>query len=118
MKNWLTGIKTWMEGRKTYILAAVVCLVADVLVWLHRLTPDMALSLALFALSGFAATFRAALQRHHEEVLMGLTYVAEAGADVAAHKLPAAVIAGEQAVETAVNLGTEIKQEASTNEPA
>ena len=118
MKNWLTGIKLWLEGRKTYILAVVVCGVVAVLVWLHKLTPETALSVALFALSGFAATFRDALERHHNEVLMGLTYVAEAGVDVAAHKLPAAVIASEQAVETAVKLGTEIKQEASDHEPA
>ena len=111
MKIWLSNIRTWATGRKTYLLSALVILVALVLVFFHRLTPETAFTVALVAIGLFAATFRAALQTHHDETLQVLREVAIVGTDVATHNLGAALAVGTQAVQDGAKLDVEIEQE-------
>jgi hypothetical protein len=106
MKVWIG----WLEGKKTYILAGAVCLVVLVLVYLGRLTPTTAMAIALLALGGFAATFRAALAAHQEDLLDLLQAVAATGVAVAAHNSGAALKAGAAAVEDGARVEQEIEQ--------
>ena len=104
-------MKKWLTGRKTYLGAILVVAIAAGLVFFHRLTPQVALAVALFALSLFAATFRAALQRHHDEAMEVLSEVAIAGAAVAARNVSGAMSAGAAAFEDGAKLDSEIKAE-------
>jgi hypothetical protein len=113
MKNALLKLKGWMAGRKTYLLAGAVCLVAGVLVFFHKLTPATALTVALFALGGFAATFRAALQTHHDQSLLVLQDVAAVGAAVATHHTASTIDPLLlNAAKDSYTLASEIQQEA------
>ena len=100
------AFRDWMAGKKTYLLAGVILLVAAMLGLRDELTPETATFLLVVSVPGFAVTFRSALMRHHQEELMILEELAETGAAVAARNLPAAVedvvkvaAAGERLVE-------------------
>jgi len=109
MKNAFTKLMGFLVGRKTYILAGVLCLATAVLVYTGRLTPTVALGTLLIALGGFAATFRNALQRHQEDSLRLLADIAAVGVAVKNHKdiQPAVTTAAKDGYV----LGEEIEQE-------
>jgi hypothetical protein len=78
----MTAIWGWLAGRKTYILAGLVVLTILVLVFLGRLTPEAAYTIALTALAGFAVTFRSALADHQAQVISVLMDVGQLGVAV------------------------------------
>ena len=113
MRVILGRIAGWLAGRKTYLVAGVIVAVTVALVFFGRLTPTTASEILVFGVSAFAVTFRSALQRHQDEVLMLLTLAAKAGEAAAAHNSAAAGAAGLQVVKQGVTLVQEIKLETS-----
>jgi hypothetical protein len=107
----LRGIWGWMEGRKTYALAGIVFLAVLGLTFAGRLTPSTASTVALFAVSGFAMTFRSALGRHQAEQLAILQEIAAAGLAARQHNRPAAVASLVQAAEQGAQLAGEVSKE-------
>jgi hypothetical protein len=75
-------IRERLAGKKTYILAALLVVTVLVLVYLGRLTPTAALTVALVFAGLLSASFRSAIEQHHVEVLNMLIGISEAGADV------------------------------------
>lgn len=109
-------MKSWLEGKKTYIAAVLVAAVTIVLVGLGKLSPAAATTVGLLAASVFAATYRAAIERHHEEVLATMVAVSEAGADLAHHNMPGALKAGEAAAQSGLRLVQEVKAETAESQ--
>jgi len=101
----------WMAGRKTYLVAGMVLLTLVALVFLGRLTPDTGVALVTLAAAGFAATFRAALERHQKEEIALLQSIALAGAAAAAHNVPGAIRAAEAAIPQGAQLAEELSKE-------
>jgi hypothetical protein len=111
------ALRRWLEGRKTYIGAAVVFATAFVLVFFGKLTPTTATAILLFALGIFSVTFRstlAKLQNHQAEIVAGLQEVAIAGAAVASRNPSAALAATVEVVKASVKLDAEIETEAGS----
>ena len=104
-------MKVWLEGKKSYLVAVLMVFATLLLVAIGKLTPETATAVLMVSLGLFAATFRAALERHHEEVLATMIAVSEAGGALATHNVPAALKAGEQAVADGAKLATEIQAE-------
>ena len=109
---------SWMAGRKTYLMAGVVFLATVTLVFLGRLNPTTASAVVLFAISGFAATYRSALARHQEEEIAILVTIANAGKAAAARNSPALISAATQVVEQGTKLAGEIAQEQKEDQKA
>lgn len=105
------GLVTWAKGKKTYLLAGLLVMVALVLVFVGKLTPQLAFMLLLMALAGFAVTFRLALARHSDQVLQFLTSVAAVGVAARKHDREAELAAAESAALTGAELGAEIEQD-------
>ena len=84
---------------KTTLLATLLAGTVCALVYLGKMTPDTACTIALFALAGFAVTFRDALATNQVKILALLDDVAVAGAAARTHnraaQLAAAVAAAE-----------------------
>jgi len=113
MKNTLLKLLGWLEGRKTYVLVTLICLTAVALVFFRQVTPATALAVALVFLGLVAASFRAVLEKHHDEVLQGLTEVAALGAAVATHKTGAIEPLAVAVAQDGYALGSEIEQEST-----
>jgi hypothetical protein len=103
--------RDWLAGRKTYLLAAVLVQAVLVLVFLGRLTPETAAALGLLAASGFAVTFRSALERHQAEEIALLQDVARAGGAVAVHNNAALVSDVVKTVEDGIVLAAKVNEE-------
>ena len=108
------ALRHWLVGRKTYLLAAALAVATLALLFAGRLNAHAALVLLLFAAFGFPATFRAALERHHDETLTLLEELAETGAAVAVHNMPGALADGEAAMKLGSAIVDECRQEAQT----
>jgi hypothetical protein len=104
----------WMAGRKTYIMAGLVLAVTFTLVFLQRLTPTTAFAVVMFAVSGFAATFRSALQRHQAESVAILIDIAAAGKAAAGHNSVALGGSLMQAAQDSGKLADEIHAESAS----
>jgi hypothetical protein len=87
----------WLRGKKTYLVAGLTMAAVLLLVFLGKLTPATGISVALFAISLFGVTFRAAMEQHHEEILVVLEDVAQAGLAFAGHNTAKLLAAAEQA---------------------
>ncbi len=107
----MRSMQQWLMGRKTYLLSGVLAIATLALLMAGRLNAHTALVLLLIAAFGFPATFRAALDRHHDETLTLLEELAETGAAVAIHNLPAAVASGEAAAKLASVIAAECRAE-------
>lgn len=81
----------WLNGKKTYLLAAAIGVAVVVLVVLGYMTPELAINIAMLALPAFAVTFRSALATHQKATLAVLTDIAQAGLAYRTHN-PAALI--------------------------
>ncbi|HEY4358259.1 MAG TPA: hypothetical protein VGN16_21110 [Acidobacteriaceae bacterium] len=97
----------WLVGKKTYLIAAAVCLATGGLVFAGRLTPETACAVGLFALGLFAASFRSALQTHQEDTMQLLRDLAGMGMSVSTRNVPQAIAAGARVVKDAAVLATE-----------
>ena len=104
-------MEKWLAGRRTYILAGLIVSTAVLLVFLGELTPETASAIALIALGGFAASFRAALDRHQAETIQVLREVALAGMEMSARNVPALIAATSQAVQDGAKLADECGKE-------
>ena len=98
-------------GKRTYLLAGALAFATLFLLLAGRLTADTALALLLFAAAGFPATFRAALERHHEESLLLLEELAETGVAIAGRNLPKAEAMGRAVISQATTLAGECQKE-------
>ena len=109
--------RSWLIGKKTYLLAGVLLLATLALLFTGHLSPTTALTLLLFAAAGFPATFRAALEHHQKEELALLVQIAATGVAVSGRNIPAALKLGELAAEESLALARELQQE-TAGEPA
>jgi len=107
----MRSISGWLAGRKTYLLAGVLVSVLLTLVFLGKLTPEIAAGLSTLAVGGFAVTFRSALERHQAEEVELLRDIALAGSMAVAHNALGALKIAQQAVPQGVQLVEELKQE-------
>jgi hypothetical protein len=107
----MVKLRVWLNGKKTYLLAGAILAATAVLVATGKLTPTTALTLLLVAAGGFPATFRAALQSHHNEELTLLTHIALTGVDIASRNMPAALKDGSAAATDGLHLVQELQPE-------
>ena len=107
----LRGFSDWLAGRKTYLLAGVTILVLLFLVFLGKLTPESGCVLVAFAVSGFAVTFRHALERHHQAEVSLLLDIATAGLAYRQHNRGALASAAEAALHDGTGLATDLNKE-------
>lgn len=102
-------MKNWLEGKKTYILAAVYGVVTILLVGFGELTPEAGTAVLLFGVSLFAVVFRAALEQHKAEVLQAVEEVAAAGVALRAGNRSSALQDAEAAVVDGVKVEGEVQ---------
>ena len=101
-----------MEGKRTYFVAGWFVVAALVAGATGRATPRVLQSLLIIAVCGLAATFRSALERHHEEEMELLEELAETGACLASRDLPKAAASAARAASVGIELVQEVKEEA------
>jgi hypothetical protein len=102
LEGWMTEIRIWLLGKKTYLLAVLLVVTVLALVLLGRLTPETALTVALVFAGLLSASFRSAIELHHAEVMDVLEEVAEAGAALrAGNKAGAVQVVREAAIKEA-----------------
>jgi uncharacterized membrane protein YphA (DoxX/SURF4 family) len=111
MKATLTSLLGWLSGKKTYLLAAILLLTVGVFVFLGRLTPQVAMTVALVFLGLFAASFRDALAKHQAQVIQFLEDTALVGKLTLAKNGKAAAIAGVALATDASELVGQIQAE-------
>ena len=99
-------LRVILAGKKTYLVAGCLLLATVVLLGTGHL--DAAQAVLLLAVSLFPATFRAALEQHHQEELATLIALAKTGVDLAGHNLPAAARDGEAALASGLHLVSEM----------
>jgi hypothetical protein len=92
-------IREWLSGKKTYLLAGLLIVTVSTLVFLGRMTPATALTVALVFAGLISASFRSAIEQHHAEIITVLLGISEAGIDLRAGNKAAAVQALEPALE-------------------
>ena len=102
-----------LSGKKTYLVAALLTISVLVLVFLGKMTPAAAMSVGLMAAAAFGVTFRSAIEQHHQELMVMLLEVADAGKEVAAHNLAAAEPDAVKLIGQAQTLAAEVKGEAN-----
>ena len=93
----MTGVRAWLQGKKTYVLAGLLLALTLALVWTGRMTPAWAMTLIAVAACGLPVTFKASLERHRATELELLEEIAESGTALAAHN-SAALEAGLQRI--------------------
>jgi hypothetical protein len=114
MQKWLVlvaEVREWLAGKKTYLLALLLVVTVLVLVYLGRLTPETALTVALVFAGLLSASFRSAIEQHHAEVLNLLIGISEAGADLRAGNKAGAVAVAKSMEPTAETLAAELNAE-------
>jgi hypothetical protein len=102
----------FLAGKKTYLLAGTLLLIALGLLLAGRMSPTAVLFLVSVAVCGFPATFRQALARHQQEELELLEEIAQTGAALMAHNMKVAAAMGELAALDGAHLASECKDEA------
>jgi hypothetical protein len=110
-------MRRYLAGKKTYLVAASIAVLTLSLVGCHRLSPEVAATLLLLGVSAMGATYRSALERHHQELMEVLSDVAIAGAAAAARS-PAALEAALSAIQGGAHLVCEVKQESGCGDTA
>jgi hypothetical protein len=109
----MAGIREWLGGRKTYLLAALLVVTVLILVYAGQATPETVLPVALVFAGLLSASFRSAIERHHAEVLNLLMGISEAGADMRAGNKAGAIALVKSAAPVAEQLAGELKAEAA-----
>jgi hypothetical protein len=104
MKFW-----KWLAGHWLWVAVIGIAALTVILVFAGKLTPQTSAGLGLVIVTALAADFRPQLERHQKEVLLALTEIAAAGNAFRAHNMPAALQAGEAAVEDGALVAQEVK---------
>ena len=107
----IAEVREWLAGKKTYLLAGLLVVTVLVLVWVGKLTPETALTVALVFAGLLSAIFRSAIEQHQAQVLQALAAVAEAGVDARAGNKAAAVAVLKSEASAAEQLAVELKAE-------
>ena len=110
----MTAFRSWLAGKKTYLLATGGVLVVIALVAMGRLTPEIGIGILIFIACGFGATFRSALQRHQAEEIAILKGIAQAGTALARHDVPGAIRNAMAIAPQGVQLAQELNAEKSS----
>jgi len=106
-------IQERLSGKKTYLVAALLVVTVLVLVFLGKMTPATAFTVALVFAGLLSATFRAAIEKHHDEEINLLVAISEAGGDVIHHNYYGAAQVAKAVAPVAVKLAAELKAEAA-----
>jgi len=104
-------IRERLAGKKTYLLSGLLVVTVLVLVFLGRLTPETALTVALVFAGLLSASYRSAIEQHHQEVLSLLYLISETGQDVLTHQVGKALPLLKTAAPIAEQLASELKAE-------
>ncbi|MFC6645462.1 hypothetical protein ACFQBQ_07655 [Granulicella cerasi] len=96
------AVKTMWASKKVYLVAALMCLVAAYLVFVHQVSAQTAVDILIFGLGLLGLSIADALKQHQNAVLALFLSLAKAGEDYERHDAPAlrqdsVVVVGEAA---------------------
>ena len=107
--DWFAEVRMWLSGKKTYLLAALLVVTVLFLVFLGRLTPVAAMTVALVFAGLLSASFRSAIAEHQAQLIAVLMDVGQLGVAARNHDKAAELAAAQGLAKDAAAAAAQVK---------